>query len=195
MRNEDINKILAVVAAFTFLAVMIFTPSANAAMVHVESEKVVYFFGDFQSGEDVAALTEALDGKEDVTVRFHSGGGSVAVGVAIADVIAKHGASTEVVKDGYCASICAYAWLAGKSRTVSEGSYLAVHNVYQNMGAIANMSPIEYQHQSMKTIGILMYRAEKGGYGAPIIYWANLLATPYDKMYAFTREELELIER
>ena len=168
---------------------------SKAALIHVENEKLVYFFGPFQSDDDVVNLKAALEGKKNVTVRFHSGGGSVAIGVAVAEVIAEAGASTHVVKHSHCASICAYAWLAGKHRTVAEGAYLGVHNVYQGFAQIASMSPIEYQHQSLKTIGILMYRAEKGGYGAPMIYWANLLATPFDKMYTFTREELKEIER
>ncbi len=76
----------------------------------------------------VASMRQVLNQDLPVeTVVLHSRGGDLAAGLKLGTLFRTIGLSTQVVDDGVCASSCAYAFIGGRTRTLSPNGYLGVH--------------------------------------------------------------------
>lgn len=92
------------------------------------------FLGDEQKFIDVAmSSTGAL-------VVFHSRGGNLYAGIEIGKAIRRKGFSTFVPAENLCASACALAWLAGRSRLMSESARVGFHAAYSKKDGQPNVS-------------------------------------------------------
>ena len=69
-----------------------------------------------------------------LTVVLNATGGSMNVGTAMANVIAKFGVDTEV--GGRCFSACTLVFLGGKHRSLAKGGVLGFHRSYVKVPAI-----------------------------------------------------------
>ena len=91
-------------------------------------------FGDEHKFIDVAmSSTGAL-------VVFHSPGGNLYAGIEIGKAIRLKGFSTFVPAGSLCASACALAWLAGRSRLMSESARVGFHAAYLKKDGQSNVS-------------------------------------------------------
>lgn len=74
------------------------------------------------------AMGQVLEEGLDVdTVVLQSLGGDLAGGLKLGALLRTVGVSTRIIEDSVCASACAYAFLGGRTRTVSPQGYFAVH--------------------------------------------------------------------
>ena len=86
-------------------------------------------------GTDESELFYYLEHDEGLrTVVLNADGGSVGIGPALANVIAKFGVDTEV--GGRCFSACTLVFLGGKHRSLAKGGVLGFHRSYVQVPVI-----------------------------------------------------------
>lgn len=78
---------------------------------------------------DAAYIRELLDraGSQPVNIRINSPGGSVREGIAIYQLLRRHRYPVYTINDALCASIASIVFLAGETRTMTEGSDVMIH--------------------------------------------------------------------
>jgi hypothetical protein len=82
--------------------------------------------------EDVEKFRAALSGVVAGTVILQSDGGSAYAGIEIGKAIRMRGLTTRVTsQDGPCLSACAFAWLAGNPRTLTNSAQIGFHAAYE----------------------------------------------------------------
>ena len=83
----------------------------------------------FGGGVSAKAFAEALAqvGKQPVTVRINSGGGSVFEGAAMYNMLRQHAKQVTVVVDGLAASIASVIAMAGDVVRMGETSWFMIH--------------------------------------------------------------------
>ncbi len=122
------KKLLAAVAMMAALAC---NSAANAADIKVTKVGKVYVVnvsGDIERGDDKkfdAATRKLPPGS--ALVALHSAGGALTAGLNIGITIRQ---KNFVTYAGECASVCAYAWLAGSTRFVDKNTVLGFHSAY-----------------------------------------------------------------
>lgn len=112
------------------------------------------------------------------TVVFSSEGGWIREGQMLADVIRKRGLNTYV--EGYCASACTIAFLAGKARAAAPSAKIGFH-ASRSVGSMASKPSSEETAQ---------LRAIYQGAGLPNAFIRQVADTPYEKMWYPLHEEL-----
>src|SRR5262249_248483 len=138
-------------------------------------------------------------------VRLHSHGGNLIGGIKLGESFRKHKFSTTVGRtlgdkvphsqaDGVCASACAIAFIGGLERFGDERS-LGIHQSYEE-ASVENPSEkvfnaLDMSGQQMIS-AILIDYAFRMGVDPRFIAMAS--ATPPDKMYYLSKEELELLK-
>lgn len=91
---------------------------------------VEYWMGDAAGYEWPANIKKQLDDIDDgqpLTVYINSDGGSVAAGVAIANMIARHEGPTTAVVDGWACSIATQIFFAADTCRIPSNAYLMIH--------------------------------------------------------------------
>lgn len=73
-------------------------------------------------------------------VVFNSRGGSLIAGIEIGKAIRLQGYATTVAQDGFCASACALAWIAGVPRHLPKDRQVGFHVAYTASGDRAEVS-------------------------------------------------------
>lgn len=96
-----------------------------------QCKTVLFGEGNLEAGTPelfVASMRQVLNQDLPVeTVVLHSRGGDLAAGLKLGTLFRTIGLSTQVVDEGVCASSCAYAFIGGRTRTLSPAGYLGVH--------------------------------------------------------------------
>lgn len=112
------------------------------------------------------------------TVVFSSNGGWIREGQMLADVISKRGLNTYV--EGYCASACTIAFLAGKERAAAPAARIGFH-ASRSVGSLET-TPAPAETAQLRAI----YREAK----LPDSFVSEALDTPHEKMWHPTHEAL-----
>jgi hypothetical protein len=112
------------------------------------------------------------------TVVFSSEGGWIREGQMLADVIRKRGLNTYV--EGYCASACTIAFLAGKERAAAPSSKIGFH-ASRSVGSMASR-PSSEETAQLRAI----YRSA----GLPDAFIRQVADTPYERMWHPSHAEL-----
>jgi hypothetical protein len=114
-------------------------PPLQAADIEVQHQTSQGVSAITISGEMVLADGEAFS-KAAATVGqavvvFSSPGGSLFAGLQIGQLIQLHHFATAVLQGDYCASACAFAWLAGAPRMIEDGGQVGFHAAYVEQGS------------------------------------------------------------
>lgn len=112
------------------------------------------------------------------TVVFSSEGGWIREGQMLADVIRERGLSTYV--EGYCASACTIAFLAGRERAAAPSAKIGFH-ASRSVGGMASR-PSSEETAQLRAI----YRSA----GLPDVFIRQVADTPYEKMWYPSHAEL-----
>lgn len=130
------------------------------------------------------------------TVAFNSPGGDLAAGLKLGELIRKRRMDTTVFTTepepsqpvystdtpGMCASACAYAFLGGVSRQVSDGSRIGVHQFSSTMAEAS-------ESETQRSLAVLAAYMGRMGVSRDLILPAGLFG-PSD-MYWLNRADLE----
>ncbi|SON57046.1 Clp protease [Hartmannibacter diazotrophicus] len=138
-------------------------------------------------------LTDELDkrGSYVTTVVLNSPGGSVSDAIAMARTIRAHGLTTQVEKDGRCASSCPLVFSGGSERIAAEGAAIGVHQVFSVASAaelIGQSLPeglAEGQRITAECQRLLV------DMGVDPRVWIHALETPPRQIFYFTGDELK----
>ena len=149
--------------------------------------------GTFDPGsfERFAAEIEAR-GEYVQTVVLDSPGGSVVDALAIGSLIHEKGLATKVAAGSLCASSCPIVFASGKDRIASPEAAIGVHQIYaaaltgdpQSALRIAGTAMSDAQST---TADIMSHLTQTGVDPA---LWLHALATPPDRLYYFSTEEM-----
>jgi hypothetical protein len=108
---------------------------------------------------------------------LNSPGGSVQIGLLIADDVFEKGISTYIPPGGFCASACAYVFLAGRSRTAA--GRLGVHQISS-----------EVQDNASIQLNLSDVIEALNKYGTSPEVMTLMLKTPSDQIHYFSDEEI-----
>jgi hypothetical protein len=135
------------------------------------------------------ALEEFLDAERanDVTeIVLHSPGGSVTDATEMAHLIRDRGLNTRVLPDGYCASSCPLVFAGGVERIADATAWIGVHQVFALTTALGSLADgMEQAQQVSAGAQDLLH-----GFGVDARVWTRAMATPKEKLYLFTPEEM-----
>jgi hypothetical protein len=117
---------------------------------------------------------------------LHSPGGSVTDAKAMAHVIREAGFDTRILAEGYCASSCPLVFAGGLRRIADATSWVGVHQVFALTNQFGSLADGMEQAQ-MVSADAQNLLAE---FGVDPMVWTRAMATPKEKLYLFTSDEL-----
>jgi hypothetical protein len=143
------------------------------------------------------------------TIYLHSPGGNLMAGMELGRLFRKYKmpvsiAKTEQVKgesysettSGICASACAYAFLGGASRSITENSKIGFHQFYKTTILEANANPISVQGYTLSAdqliSGIIAAYIVEMGVDARVLSIASLAGK--DEMLSPNDSELRVLK-
>jgi len=132
---------------------------------------------DFLASERAKTVTEIV---------LHSPGGSVPDATAMAHIIRDAKLDTRVLADGYCASSCPLVFAGGVKRIADATAWIGVHQVFALTTQFGSLADGMEQAQ-MVSADAQDLLAE---FGVDPLVWTRAMATPKEKLYLFTPEEL-----
>lgn len=83
--------------------------------------------GGYEWPGNIKKQLDDIDDGQPLTVYINSDGGSVAAGVAIANMIARHKGPTTAIVDGWACSIATQIFFAADTRRIPSNAYLMIH--------------------------------------------------------------------
>lgn len=103
-----------------------------------DGETLAFWFGGDEGGgdyirtkynwpADIKKQLDAMDQNKPLTVYINSDGGSVAAGIAIANMLKRWGAPVTTVVDGWACSIATQIFFSGNVRRMPTNAYLMIH--------------------------------------------------------------------
>jgi hypothetical protein len=119
-----------------------------------------------------------------VTVVFNSRGGDIGAAVDIAHTIRRRGCTTGVANGGVCASACAIAFAAGKTKAVGRDARIGVHS------AIGAASLRDADEEVLGGVGTGVVAKTLEQYGAPSSVVNAARSTPASEIHWLTPGEL-----
>lgn len=136
-----------------------------------------------------AAFAQFLEsqGDELTVLVLHSPGGSVRDAIEMARALREKGVATHVPTNGYCASSCPLVFAGGTARSVGEPAWVGVHQAFapgEREGTIAD-GLAGGQEISAEVLALLV------DMGIDAAAWIPAMRTPKDRLYVYTRDELE----
>jgi hypothetical protein len=132
---------------------------------------------DFLDSERAAGVTEIV---------LHSPGGSVTDATEMAQLIRERWLDTRVLPDGYCASSCPLVFAGGVERIADATSWIGVHQVFALTTALGSLADgMEQAQQVSAGAQDLLH-----DFGVDPRVWTRAMATPKEKLYLFTPEEM-----
>jgi hypothetical protein len=126
------------------------------------------------------------------TVVLDSPGGSVRDALAMARLIREKKLATLVEADGYCASSCPLVFAGGVTRTAAEGASIGVHQVAISTAEAPPAEAGEGFNLAQRISAECQLHLVEMGIDPRV--WIHAMETPPDKMFYFTREELEQLK-
>lgn len=76
---------------------------------------------------NIKAQLDKIDDDQPLTIYINSNGGSVAAGVAISNMIARHKGPTTAVVDGWACSIATQIFFSADKRQIPANAYIMIH--------------------------------------------------------------------
>ena len=134
-------------------------------------------FAAFLAERRAAGVTEIV---------LHSPGGSVGDATRMAQMIRDAGLNTRVLPDGYCASSCPLVFAGGVERVADATSWIGVHQAFAQDGVFGSLAEGMEQGQIVGASAQDML----DGFGVDPLVWTRAMATPKEKLYLFTPDEL-----
>lgn len=134
-------------------------------------------FAEFLASERAKSVTEIV---------LHSPGGSVIDAADMARMIRDAGLDTRILADGYCASSCPLVFAGGVKRFADATSWVGVHQVFALTTQFGSLADGMEQAQ-MVSADAQDLLAE---FGVDPLVWTRAMATPKEKLYLFTPDEL-----
>lgn len=138
------------------------------------------------TAEAFAAFLASERAKNVTEIVIHSPGGSVTDASEMAHQIRAAKLDTRILPDGYCASSCPLLFAGGVRRIADATSWIGVHQVFAlttQLGSLADGME-QAQMVSAEAQDLL---AE---FGVDPLVWTRAMATPKEKLYLFTPDEL-----
>jgi hypothetical protein len=117
---------------------------------------------------------------------LHSPGGSVTDAARMAHAIRDAGLDTRILADGYCASSCPLIFAGGVKRFADATSWIGVHQVFALITSFGSLADGMEQAQMVSAEAQDLLT----GFGVDPIVWTRAMATPREKLYLFTPDEL-----
>ncbi|QNM15508.1 head maturation protease, ClpP-related [Fusobacterium hominis] len=87
------------------------------------------WFADVNA-DRMANILDAVENVEEINVRIHSPGGSVAAGIAIYNALKNHKAKKRIYIEGECCSIATVVAMAGDEIVMSPSASFMIHNPF-----------------------------------------------------------------
>lgn len=81
----------------------------------------------FEWPSNIKKQLDAIDDEQPLTIYINSDGGSVAAGVAIANMVARHKGQTTAVVDGWACSVATQIFFAADTCRIPSNAYLMIH--------------------------------------------------------------------
>lgn len=128
------------------------------------------------------------------TVTLNSPGGVVEEAIRIGELLRARGYDTLVEGGAICASSCPLVFASGVGRTAAPNAAIGVHQMYAAVSS--NERPLD----ALRSAGEAMSDAQSmtavisrhlAAMGVDPAAWLNALDTPPNRLYYFSREELE----
>ena len=128
------------------------------------------------------------------TVRLDSPGGVVTEALQIGALLREKGFGTLVENGALCASSCPLIFASGVTRTAAPGAAIGVHQIYAAIGTADQLkggarAAGEAMSNTQSVTATITRHLTDMGIDAAL--WINALETPPDRLYYFSREELE----
>lgn len=120
-------------------------------------------------------------------IELDSPGGSVEDALAIANLVRDREFATHVAGGRLCASSCPLILAGGKQRSAEEGAAIGVHQIFSSSGDQTTSSQA-VQSTQRTTARITRHLVE---WELDPALWLHALDTPPERLYYFSREELE----
>lgn len=83
--------------------------------------------GGYEWPSNIKKQLDAIDDEQPLTIYINSDGGSVAAGVAIANMVARHKGQTTAVVDGWACSVATQIFFAADTCRIPSNAYLMIH--------------------------------------------------------------------
>ena len=83
--------------------------------------------GGYEWTSNIKKQLDAIDDEQPLTIYINSDGGSVAAGVAIANMVARHKGQTTAVVDGWACSVATQIFFAADTCRIPSNAYLMSH--------------------------------------------------------------------
>ena len=138
------------------------------------------------SAEALAQFLAAERAESVKQIVLHSPGGSVTDATAMAHIIRDAKLDTRILPDGYCASSCPLVFASGLKRTADATSWVGVHQVFALTPAFGSLADGMEQAQIVSAEAQDLLKE----FGVDPLVWTRAMATPKEKLYLFTPEEL-----
>lgn len=132
---------------------------------------------EFLAGERAKSVTEIV---------LHSPGGSVPDATAMAHIIRDAKLDTRILADGYCASSCPLIFAGGVNRIADATSWIGVHQVFALTTQFGSLAEGMEQAQMVSADAQDLLTE----FGVDPLVWTRAMATPKEKLYLFTPDEL-----
>ncbi|MEL6947941.1 MAG: hypothetical protein AAFO73_09955 [Pseudomonadota bacterium] len=120
-------------------------------------------------------------------ITLHSPGGSVRDALAMGRALREAGISTAVAAHGYCASACPLVLASGLYRRVGREAFVGVHQIYALPSAVGTLQ-VGMRDAQFVTALCQQLLVDMG---VDLKVWLKAVATPPDKLYVFTDEEMQ----
>jgi hypothetical protein len=142
------------------------------------------------TADALAEFLSANRAKGVTEIVLHSPGGSVTDATAMAQTIRDAKLDTRILPDGYCASSCPLVFAGGVHRTADATSWIGVHQVFALTTALGSLA------DGMEEAQIVGAGAQDllKELGVDPLVWTRAMATPKEKLYLFTPEEMIELE-
>ncbi|MEM8798137.1 MAG: hypothetical protein AAGE61_21405 [Pseudomonadota bacterium] len=121
------------------------------------------------------------------TLYLHSPGGSVRDAIDMARHIREARISTVIAQHGYCASSCPLVLSGGFERSIETPAALGVHQVFTSDTAIGTLQEGIANAQAVSAEAQMLLV----DMGVDPRAWIEAMATPKDRLYLFTEQEIE----
>lgn len=121
------------------------------------------------------------------SIAIHSPGGSVNDALAMSRLIREMKLSTDVPRNGYCASSCPLMYSGGVERKADKRSWIGVHQVYTVPSAIGSIHDGLEEAQRISAVS----QQHLVDMGVDPHVWIHAMRTPKEKLYIFTPEQLD----
>ena len=185
--NNDVKtpwKITALVVLIALVAIFMSTLLVGAHEFTKSNETTVFMSGDIDAGATKELKAYLENNKKTDTIILSSRGGLFAEGIMLGLLFDEKGLATVVLKNQYCISSCAFAFLGGKKQALN--GTLAFHRAYTEDKSLG-MNELFGEGQQVG--GFTVWYLIKMGYNSQLAYFIQA-KTSVNTFFVFTDKAL-----